>query len=144
MRKLTAFALFAAVFAGAFAAACRLPGSEPEDTVARVGGSVLTLRELEMKLPPELRKLQSREQKFGSVRRWIDEEALAQEARALGLHRSPEFRLTVADFERSMLASAVRSRYPDTARFRAHLDSLKLSVPIAIHPERVVSEKGQP
>lgn len=111
---------------------------EPEDELARVGNSVLTLRDLDARFPEEFRELRTREGDLRAVRNWVDDEALAREARDLGLAASREHLLLVADFERKALADAMRRRVGgDSARLAAHLDSLKLLIPIAVHPERI-------
>ena len=116
---------------------------ESEDEIARVGRSVLLLRDLELRAPADLRDARSREQKLQTVKNWVNDETLAQEARAKGLDESPEFRLLVSDFERMVLADAIRREFRDSARFARHLDSLKLSIPIAIHPERIPADRAE-
>lgn len=116
---------------------------ESEDEVARVGRSVLLLRDLELRTPADLRALQSREQAMQTVKNWVNDETLAQEARERGLDKTPEFRLLVSDFERMVLADAIRREFRDSARFARHLDSLKLSIPIAIHPERIPAGRAE-
>ncbi|MBO7500702.1 MAG: hypothetical protein J6Z50_06085 [Fibrobacterales bacterium] len=116
---------------------------ESEDEIARVGRSVLLLRDLELRAPADLRDARSREQKLQTVKNWVNDETLAQEARAKGLDKSPEFRLLVSDFERMVLADAIRREFRDSARFARHLDSLKLSIPIAIHPERIPADRAE-
>ena len=71
------------------------------------------------------------------------DETLAQEARERGLDKTPGFRLLVSDFERMVLADAIRREFRDSARFARHLDSLKLSTPIAIHPERIPAGRAE-
>ena len=101
------------------------------------------LRDLELRAPADLRDARSREQKLQTVKNWVNDETLAQEARAKGLDKSPEFRLLVSDFERMVLADAIRREFRDSARFARHLDSLKLSIPIAIHPERIPADRAE-
>ena len=134
----------------ALALSALLAGCAPEEEgsgdgieVARVGSSVLTLRDLELRSPADLRPLLGREQKLQTVKNWVDDETLAQEARAKGIDATPEFRLLVEGFERMMLADAIRREYRDSARLARHLDSLKLSIPIAIHPERIPADRAE-
>ena len=136
--------LVAALALSALLAGCG-PEEGPEGgiEIARVGSAVLTLRDLELRSPEDLRPLLGREQKLQTVKNWVDDETLAQEARARGIDATPEFRLLVEGFERTMLADAIRREFRDSARFARHLDSLKLSIPIAIHPERVPAGRAE-
>jgi parvulin-like peptidyl-prolyl isomerase len=81
---------------------CR-KSKEGKNVVAQVGGSVLTLQELQDNFPSEYRHLIRREQYLDFIQRWIDEEILLQQAMEEKLHLKSEIKRKISEQRRKVI-----------------------------------------
>lgn len=137
-RVLIAFALFALLSCGG--------GSIDKGVVARVGSATLTWEELQWSFPESIRDSIGRGMALTRVREWVNSEALAQEARRMGLDTLPEMRRRIALFEQMLLAEQLRRQLLNNnalsveeqdALLLQNSEEIKLRTPISIHPENI-------
>jgi PPIC-type PPIASE domain len=91
-------------------AGCSSPEEVPEYAV-RVGDSYLTAEEMDASLASLAIGLDSVEARKQIIEQWVTRELIAQEALRLGLQNDEEVLRLVAENERSVLVSALLSRY---------------------------------
>lgn len=105
MKKLFVFFVVAMVFAWA---GCE--SRDPDQVVARVGNSTLTLDDLFKSIPPEYSDHITREHMISYVKQWIDTELLYQEALRRRIHKEPEIRDRLQKMKRDLLSAEIISR----------------------------------
>lgn len=81
--------------------------SGPDDYIAKVGSSYLTMADIERSLENQTAFLDSADAVSQIVERWITNELLYQEALSQNLRKDPEVRRLLEDNERSVLISAL-------------------------------------
>lgn len=83
---------------------------KPPTVVAKVGGNVLTLEEVNEQIPPDYYGVVTREQKEELVRRWIDTEVLYHEALRRGLHKEEKIKRMIKRMKTELLAAELVER----------------------------------
>ena len=78
--------------------------------VARVGGSVLTVEDVDEQIPPDYTGVVTPEQKEEFVRRWIDTELLYREALRRGIHRDAKVKRIIEGMRKELLAAELVER----------------------------------
>ena len=85
--------------------------AEPQGVVlAEVNGAVLTLEELRDAYPAEYEKFLPREQYLDVIQRWIDDEAVYQQALARKLDQEPEMKRKLQRLQRRMIIEEFLAR----------------------------------
>lgn len=84
-----------------FLVACQ---NEQEVPLAKVGDTVLTLREFQSQFPPELYKRMSHSQKVEMLARWIDREVLFQEGLSEGLGHEEALLRQIQSFKQKIIS----------------------------------------
>jgi parvulin-like peptidyl-prolyl isomerase len=102
-------ALVALVTAGLLLTACEKSGAQPV-VLAQVDDAKLTLDELREAFPAEYEKVLPREQYLDVIQRWIDDEAVYQQALKRKLDEDPQVRRKLERLRRRMLIEEFLSR----------------------------------
>lgn len=125
---------------------CTLPAEE-KSIVARVGEEVLTWDDLIASFPAQFRDSLSQKVLYSRVSEWVNNEALAQEAKRLGLDTLPENRRRIALHEQMLLADLLRQKFlaeaaqltpaEQTELISKRIEEIKMRIPISIQPENI-------
>lgn len=122
--------------AGILALAAGLAGCQKADTqsvvLAQVGDSKLTLEELRETYPAEYEKVLPREQYLDVIQRWIDDEAVYQQALKRKLDEEPQVRRKLERLRRRMIVEEFLAREaggidaePDEGAMTRHYENNK-------------------
>ncbi len=91
------------------------PKNPDEMEIARVGKTVLSIKDLKDKIPPEYQNLMNRQLYTDYVKRWIETELFYQEAIRLKLDREKDVRNQLEKSRRDILVAKLLKNYSEIA-----------------------------
>jgi parvulin-like peptidyl-prolyl isomerase len=128
----TLAALMAMMATASFFSGCK---KEPEKAVvlAQVGNSTLTLEELRESFPPELEQLIRREQYLDFIKRWMDDEAVYQQALKTKIESDPVIGRKLEKLRRKVIIEEYLARENATEVFEP--DEMAMNQYYEMHKE---------